>query len=217
MGKGLINLYLISAHVFMLYCLSLIYYLNMILVIDNYDSFTLNIVSLLNILGYATKVVQNDATSIAAIRKLKPSKIVLSPGPGTPNEAGITLEAVDAFHDKLPMLGVCLGHQAIGQYFGGEIVSSRAIVHGGPVKIEHTGTGLFAGITQSFQAIRYNSLTVDTSNLTVMQANAWSSTSNVQEVMALQHPTQPLCSVQFHPESYGSEHGLKLLENFCNL
>jgi anthranilate synthase component 2 len=187
----------------------------MILVIDNYDSFTWNLVHYLEELGAATYVARNDAFDINEALSDEYQAIVLSPGPCTPNEAGICLDLLARAPLKTPILGVCLGHQAIGQAFGGRIVSARSIMHGRTSAIMHRGEGVFANLPSPFTATRYHSLAVSTDNFpSELIADAWTQDG---EVMGLHHRDRPIFGVQFHPESVASEHGHALLANFLQL
>ena len=187
----------------------------MILVVDNYDSFTWNLVHYLAELGSEAKVVRNDALSAAEAVALKPEAVVLSPGPCTPNEAGICLELIASAPEALPILGVCLGHQAIGQAFGGEVVRAKTLMHGKTSPVRHDGRGVFAGLPDPVVATRYHSLAVERSSLpNSLSVTAWSDDG---EVMGLQHATRPVHGVQFHPESIATEHGHRLLANFLEL
>jgi anthranilate synthase/aminodeoxychorismate synthase-like glutamine amidotransferase len=188
----------------------------MILVVDNYDSFTYNLVQYLGELGAEMQVVRNDEVSVADIESnLKPSRILLSPGPGTPDSAGITLDVIAAFAGKVPILGVCLGHQAIGQYFGGKVVRGPEPVHGKPVLVHHDGRTIFKDIPSPYQAGRYHSLVVDRESWpAVLEVSAESPDGLV---MALRHRELPIEGVQFHPESILTDHGKKLLQNFLAL
>jgi anthranilate synthase component II len=187
----------------------------MILVIDNYDSFTYNLVHYLNELGAATRVARNDAISVSQALALKPDAVVLSPGPCTPNEAGICLDIIRQAPDDLPILGVCLGHQAIGQAMGGEVVAAKTLMHGKTSPIRHAGGGLFEGLPDGFTATRYHSLSVRRENLPdVLEVTAWCDDG---EIMGFSHNTRPLHGVQFHPESIATEGGHKLLGNFLRL
>ena len=188
----------------------------MLLVIDNYDSFTYNLVQYLGELGADMKVVRNDEVSVDEVEKeLRPEKILISPGPGTPDGAGITLGAIARFAGKVPILGVCLGHQAIGQHFGGKVVRGPEPVHGKPVKIEHDGRTIFEGIPQKFNAGRYHSLVVERES--VPECLEVSAESPDCLVMALRHKTEKIEGVQFHPESILTEHGKRLLQNFMSI
>ena len=187
----------------------------MILVIDNYDSFTYNLVHYLNELGAETLVYRNDALSVEEALGLKPQGVLLSPGPCTPNEAGICLDLLAAAPDDLPILGVCLGHQSIGQAYGGQVVRAKAIMHGKTSQIEHTGKGLFAGLPNPVTATRYHSLSVEPSTMPdVLEVTAWTDDG---EVMGFQHKTKPVHGVQFHPESIATEGGHAMLANFLKL
>jgi anthranilate synthase component II len=187
----------------------------MILVVDNYDSFTWNLVHYLAELGAATKVVRNDALTAAEALALKPEAVVLSPGPCTPNEAGICLKLIAAAPEDLPILGVCLGHQAIGQAFGGEVVRAKTLMHGKTSTVRHAGGGLFAGLPEPVTATRYHSLAVERSSLpNTLSVTAWTDDG---EIMGLQHASRPVHGVQFHPESIATEHGHRLLANFLGL
>jgi anthranilate synthase component 2 len=186
----------------------------MILVIDNYDSFVYNLVDYVETLGAATKVVRNDALTAAAALALKPDGIILSPGPCTPNEAGICLELLNTAPVDMPILGVCLGHQAIGQAFGGEVVSAKAIMHGKISRVRNNGGGLFAGLPAEFSATRYHSLAVRPETMpSVLVADAHTEDG---EVMGMHHASRPIFGLQFHPESIASEHGHDLLQAFLN-
>lgn len=188
----------------------------MLLVIDNYDSFTYNLVQYLGELGAEMRVVRNDEVTVDEIEnELKPEKILISPGPGTPDDAGISLGVIERFADRLPILGVCLGHQAIGQYFGGKVVRSTAPVHGKPVNISHDGRTIFREIPQNFAAGRYHSLVVERES--VPKCLEISAESPDGLVMAMRHKELPIEGVQFHPESILTEHGKTLLQNFLDL
>jgi len=187
----------------------------MILVIDNYDSFTYNLVHYLNELGAETLVYRNDALSVEEALGLQPQGVLLSPGPCTPNEAGICLDLLAAAPDDLPILGVCLGHQAIGQAYGGDVVRAKAIMHGKTSAIHHEGKGLFAGLPDPVTATRYHSLSVEKSTLPdVLEVTAWTEDG---EIMGFQHRTKPVHGVQFHPESIATEGGHAMLANFLKL
>ena len=189
----------------------------MLLMIDNYDSFTYNVVQYLGELGADVKVVRNDEISCAEIADLKPTKIVISPGPCTPNEAGISLAVVEQFSGVIPLLGICLGHQSIGQAFGGQIVRARAVMHGKTSTMHHHGNGVFNGLEQSFTATRYHSLVVDKDSLPdCFEITAWTQHDDgtVDEIMGLRHKTLAVEGVQFHPESNLSQYGHELLQNF---
>ena len=190
----------------------------MLLLIDNYDSFTYNLVHFLGELGAACQVVRNDKIAVAEVLKLAPKPIVLSPGPCTPNEAGICLELIEKAGSKIPILGVCLGHQAIGQVYGGKVIRAPVLMHGKLSKITHKGKGIFKGLPKSFEATRYHSLIVERSSLPDCLAVTAETTQDGQRlIMGLQHKTHPVHGVQFHPESIASEHGHALLANFLEL
>ncbi|MDA8391151.1 MAG: aminodeoxychorismate/anthranilate synthase component II [Gammaproteobacteria bacterium] len=185
----------------------------MLLMIDNYDSFTYNLVQYLGELGEDVKVVRNDQISLEEITRLHPERIVISPGPCTPNEAGISLDLILRFGAEIPILGVCLGHQSIGQAFGGHVVRAQRVMHGKTSAIAHTGQGVFADLPSPFVATRYHSLVVARDDLPdCLEITAWS--NDDQEIMGLRHKSWPVEGVQFHPESILSEHGHKLLQNF---
>ena len=189
----------------------------MILVIDNYDSFTYNLVQYLGELGVETRVVRNDDIGVDAINDIKPQRILISPGPGTPDTAGISLAVIEHFAEHIPILGVCLGHQAIAQAFGGTIGHAKRIMHGKTSQIHHTGTGLFADIKSPFQATRYHSLVIEEDSLPeCLEMNAWTELDDHQreEIMGVRHRSYPTVGVQFHPESILTEHGHQLLKNF---
>ncbi|MEE3239874.1 MAG: aminodeoxychorismate/anthranilate synthase component II [Pseudomonadota bacterium] len=189
----------------------------MLLMIDNYDSFTYNVVQYLGELGANVKVVRNDEISCAEIADLKPTKIVISPGPCTPNEAGISLAVVERFAGVIPLLGICLGHQSIGQAFGGKVVRARTVMHGKTSMMHHNGKGVFSGLDQPFEATRYHSLVVDKDSLPdCFEMTAWTQHDDgtVDEIMGLRHKTLAVEGVQFHPESILSQCGHELLNNF---
>jgi len=187
----------------------------MILVIDNYDSFTYNLVHYLNELGAETHVVRNDAIGVAEALGMRPQGVLLSPGPKTPNEAGICLALLEAAPADLPIFGVCLGHQAIGQAFGGEVVHAKALMHGKTSKIHHEGKGVFAGLKNPFTATRYHSLSVEKAALPAeLEVTAWTEDG---EIMGVQHRSRPVHGVQFHPESIATECGHDLLANFLRI
>lgn len=187
----------------------------MLLVIDNYDSFTYNLVQYLGEFGVDLRVIHNDEMTVDEIENIKASRILISPGPGVPDSAGISFRVIERFADKLPILGVCLGHQAIGQYFGGTIVRAPVPVHGKPVRIEHDGKTIFDGLPNGFSAGRYHSLIVERDSLP--ECLEISATSPDGLIMGLRHRTKRLEGVQFHPESILTEHGKKLLQNFMVL
>ena len=184
----------------------------MLLMIDNYDSFTYNLVQYFGELGEAVRVLRNDEIDVAGIAALKPSRLVLSPGPCTPAEAGVCIEAIRHFAGQLPILGVCLGHQAIGAAFGGRIVRAKTQMHGKASAIEHDGLGVYRGLPQRFSVIRYHSLVIERASLPA--ALRLTSTADDGEIMGVRHPSLPIEGVQFHPESILSEHGHALLRNF---
>lgn len=187
----------------------------MILMIDNYDSFTYNLVQAFRGLGADMQVVRNDKIDVDGIRALAPAAIVLSPGPGNPDSAGITLEAVKAFAGAVPMLGICLGHQSIAQAFGGRIVHARRLMHGKTSPISHDGRGIFAGLPQGFAAMRYHSLAVDRG--TLPECLEISAESDDGEIMGLRHRMMPIESVQYHPESIGTPEGERQIMNFIEM
>ena len=187
----------------------------MILVIDNYDSFTYNLVQYLGELGADLKVFRNDKITIAGIKKMRPEKILISPGPGVPKDAGISEEVVRVFGKETPLLGVCLGHQAIGEVFGGRIVGAKSLMHGKTSKIYHNGKGIFKGIKNPFDATRYHSLLVERKSFPKV-LNITAETKD-KEIMGLQHKAYPIYGVQFHPESILTAEGKKLLKNFLDL
>ena len=183
--------------------------------IDNYDSFTYNLVQYLGELGEDLKVYRNDKITIAKIKKLKPDAIVISPGPGKPEDAGISVDVIREMQGKVPILGVCLGHQAIGYCFGGKIIRARNLMHGKTSKIYHTGKGIFKGLPNPFEATRYHSLLVDPKSFPEeLELLAW---TKDKEVMGLRHRKFPIYGVQFHPESIMTEVGKQVLKNFLSL
>ena len=189
----------------------------MLLMIDNYDSFTYNVVQYLGELGADVHVVRNDQISVDDIDALAPEKIVISPGPCTPNEAGISMAVIKAYAGKLPLLGICLGHQSIGQVFGGKVVSARQVMHGKTSPIHHRGEGVFRGLSQPFEATRYHSLVVARESLPeCLEITAWTQTESgeIDEIMGLRHRELAVEGVQFHPESILTAHGHDLLRNF---
>ena len=191
----------------------------MLLMIDNYDSFTYNLVQYLGELGADVRVVRNDELSVAQALALAPERIVISPGPCTPNEAGISVPLIRAAAGRVPILGVCLGHQSIGQAFGGDIVKARAVMHGKTSPIHHDDRGLFKGLENPFEATRYHSLVIDAASLPAeLEVTAWTSTADGErdEIMGVRHRELPVQGVQFHPESILTRHGHALLENFLN-
>jgi anthranilate synthase component 2 len=193
----------------------------MLLMIDNYDSFTFNLVQYLQVLGAEVEVVRNDALTVAEIARKAPERIVISPGPCTPDEAGVCLELVRTLGPTIPILGVCLGHQAIGQAYGGRVVRAREVMHGKTSRIRHDGRGVFSGLPDRYEATRYHSLVVARDSVPdCLEVTAWTERTDdaggavFDEVMGLRHRTHPVEGVQFHPESILSEHGHALLQNF---
>jgi len=189
----------------------------MILMIDNYDSFTYNLVQYLGELGADVVVHRNDALSVADAAALRPERIVISPGPCTPSEAGICVELIQQLGGQIPILGVCLGHQAIGQAFGGRIVHAGQVMHGKVSRIRHRGEGVFRNIPDGFEATRYHSLVIDKGSLPeCLEMTAWTEDGQgrIEEIMGVRHKTLPIEGVQFHPESILTQHGHDLLRNF---
>lgn len=187
----------------------------MILVVDNYDSFTWNLVHYLAELGAETRVVRNDDLTAAEAWAMKPEAVLLSPGPCTPNEAGICLALIDTAPLDMPIFGVCLGHQAMGQAFGGDVIRAKSLMHGKTSPIEHDGRSVFAGLPSPFTATRYHSLAVRRETLPeALEVTAWTADG---EIMGLAHRSRPIHGVQFHPESIATEHGHDLLANFLDL
>ncbi|MHC9010182.1 anthranilate synthase component II [Stenotrophomonas rhizophila] len=189
----------------------------MLLMLDNYDSFTYNLVQYLQTLGAEVKVVRNDALSVDEIAALAPERIVISPGPCTPNEAGVSLELIRRLGPTTPILGVCLGHQSIGQVYGGDVIRATNIMHGKTSPIRHEGKGVFAGLPDRYRATRYHSLVVDKTTLPAcLEMTAWTENADgsIEEIMGLRHREYPVEGVQFHPESILTEHGHALLKNF---
>jgi len=184
----------------------------MLLMIDNYDSFTYNLVQYLGELGEDVRVLRNDEVSVDEVERLAPERIVISPGPCTPNEAGISLGLIGRFAGRVPILGVCLGHQAIGQAFGGRIVHAATLMHGKVSDIHHSGQGVFRGLPTPFRATRYHSLAIERASCPAqLEVTAWTDDG---EIMGVRHRTLPIEGVQFHPESILTEHGHALLANF---
>jgi anthranilate synthase component 2 len=189
----------------------------MLLMIDNYDSFTYNLVQYFGELGAEVKVCRNDQITANEIMSISPSHIVISPGPCTPNEAGISLETIRTFAGQVPILGVCLGHQGIGQAFGGKIVHARTVMHGKTSLIHHHNDGLFAGLTNPFEATRYHSLVIEKQSFPeCLEMTAWTvdEQGQVDEIMGVKHKTLPVVGVQFHPESILTQQGHAILNNF---
>jgi len=185
--------------------------------IDNYDSFTWNLVQYLQALGAEVKVVRNDELSVGEIAALAPERIVISPGPCTPNEAGVSVDLIRELGPRIPILGVCLGHQSIGQAYGGDVVRAGRIMHGKTSHIRHAGKGVFAGLPDAYEATRYHSLVVDRRTLPeALEVTAWTEHDDgeIEEIMGLRHREHPVEGVQFHPESILTEHGHALLKNF---
>lgn len=187
----------------------------MILMIDNYDSFTYNLVQYLGEMGEELKVIRNDQTSIKGIEELNPQFLMISPGPCSPNEAGISLEAIENFAGKTPIFGVCLGHQSIAQVFGGDVVRAERLMHGKTSMVHHDGKTIFAGLENPFPAARYHSLIVKKDSLPdCLEVSAWTEEG---EIMAIRHKTLPVEGVQFHPESILTTSGKQLLRNFITI
>ena len=191
----------------------------MLLMIDNYDSFTYNIVQYLGELGADVRVYRNDAITIAEIEALAPDHIVISPGPCTPNDAGISVAVIKHFAGKISVLGICLGHQGIGQAFGGDVIRAKKVMHGKLSAIHHSNKGVFSGLSNPFSATRYHSLVIDSKTLPdCLEVTAWTQDENgkLDEIMGVRHKTLDVQGVQFHPESILSEHGHQLLKNFLD-
>jgi len=190
----------------------------MLLMIDNYDSFTFNLVQYFGELGADVQVFRNDEISIDEMERLNPDHLVISPGPCTPHEAGISVDAIKHFAGKLPILGVCLGHQSIGQAFGGRIVHAREIMHGKTSMMHHANVGVFTGLTNPFEATRYHSLVIERASLPdCLEITAWTERDGgMDEIMAVRHKTLDVQGVQFHPESILTQHGHDLLRNFLD-
>ena len=189
----------------------------MLLMIDNYDSFTYNLVQYLQSLGAEVRVERNDALTVDEIEKLAPQRIVISPGPRTPNDAGVSMDVIERLGPAIPILGVCLGHQSIGQVYGGDVIRAGKIMHGKTSKIRHEGKGVFAGLPDAYEATRYHSLVVDKITLpAALEITAWTENEDgsMEEIMGLRHREYPVEGVQFHPESIPTQHGHALLKNF---
>jgi anthranilate synthase component 2 len=192
-------------------------HLDMLLMIDNYDSFTYNLVQYLGELGADVRVYRNDQISVSGIEKLAPDKLVISPGPCTPNEAGVSVDAIKAFAGRIPLLGVCLGHQSIGQAFGGRIVHAGEIMHGKTSLIHHKDVGVFKGLSNPLEATRYHSLVIEKDSLPdCLEVTAWTGNADgtIEEIMGVRHKELAIEGVQFHPESILTEHGHDMLKNF---
>ena len=189
----------------------------MLLMIDNYDSFTFNLVQYFGELGQAVKVIRNDDLSVSDIAALRPERIVISPGPCTPNEAGVSLEVLEKLSGNVPILGVCLGHQSLGQAFGGKVIRAKTIMHGKTSLMHHKGQGVFSNLPSPFEATRYHSLVVEKESLPdCLEITAWTENADgsFDEIMGLRHKTLPVQGVQFHPESILTQHGHAMLKNF---
>ena len=189
----------------------------MLLMIDNYDSFTYNLVQYFGELGEQVHVIRNDQLDVDAIAALQPARIVISPGPCTPNEAGVSLEVIERLGARIPILGVCLGHQGIGQAFGGRVIRASRIMHGKTSPVHHRGKGVFAGLPSPFEATRYHSLVVEQGSLPdCLEVTAWTENADgsMEEIMGLRHRELPIEGVQFHPESILTQHGHALLSHF---
>lgn len=187
----------------------------MLLVIDNYDSFTYNLVQYFGQLGVRQRVFRNDEITVEAALALNPAGVMVSPGPCSPNEAGVSLDIIGAFAGRRPIFGVCLGHQSIGQYFGGKVIRAPQLMHGKTSPIHHQDSGLFKGLPKPFHATRYHSLVVERDSLP--ECLEITAGTNDGIIMGLRHKTFPIHSVQFHPESYATEQGLKILANFVDI
>lgn len=187
----------------------------MLLVIDNYDSFTYNLVQYFGALGIEQRVFRNDKISVEEALALRPTKVLISPGPCTPNEAGNSISIIEAFADKVPILGVCLGHQSIGQYFGGNVVRADRLMHGKTSVVKHNGKGIFAGIPNGIRIARYHSLIIERGPFPdILQIVA---ETDEGEIMACHHRERPIWGLQFHPESIATQNGMDILKNFINL
>ena len=189
----------------------------MLLMLDNYDSFTYNLVQYLQALGAEVRVERNDALTVDEIERLAPERIVISPGPCTPNEAGVSMAVIERLGATTPILGVCLGHQSIGQVYGGDVIRAGRIMHGKTSRIRHEGKGVFAGLPDGYEATRYHSLVVDKGTLPdALEITAWTENEDgsMEEIMGLRHRDFPVEGVQFHPESILTQHGHALLKNF---
>ena len=190
----------------------------MILLIDNYDSFTYNIVQYVGELGVTVNVKRNDEITLNDIKKMSPSKIIISPGPCTPNEAGISVDLIREFKNKLPILGICLGHQCIGKAFGGNIVQAKKIMHGKTSEVKHFGDSIFEGVEKKFIATRYHSLVIEEKSFPdCLEITAESNDDGIREIMAIKHKNLKIFGLQFHPESILTTDGKTILANFVNL
>jgi len=192
----------------------------MMIMIDNYDSFTYNLVQYLGELGADVVVHRNDQITVEEIEKLNPERIMISPGPCTPNEAGVSMQAIEYFAGKLPILGVCLGHQSIGQVFGGKIIHAKEIMHGKTSMIHHNNHGVFKGLTNPYEATRYHSLVIEKESIPdCLEITAWTENADgsMDEIMGVRHKELPIEGVQFHPESILTQHGHDLLKNFLEM
>ena len=192
----------------------------MLLMVDNYDSFTYNLVQYLGELGAEVRVFRNDQISVEEIERLKPDHIVISPGPCTPNEAGVSIETIVRFAGKIPILGVCLGHQSIGQAFGAQVVHARQVMHGKTSLIHHRGAGVFHGLPDPIEATRYHSLVIAAESLpSCLEVTAWTATAagQIDEIMGVRHRQVAVEGVQFHPESILTQHGHAMLKNFLEI
>lgn len=192
----------------------------MVLMIDNYDSFTFNLVQYLGELGADVEVHRNDQITIEQIEAMKPERIMVSPGPCTPNEAGISMQVIEHFAGKLPILGVCLGHQSIGQVFGGKIIHAKKIMHGKTSMMHHKNEGVFKGLTNPYEATRYHSLVIEKESLPdCLDITAWTENADgsIDEIMGVRHKELAIEGVQFHPESILTQHGHDLLKNFLDM
>ncbi len=189
----------------------------MLLIIDNFDSFTYNLVQYFGELKAQMKIFRNNALTVEKIRKLKPSRIVISPGPGRPEDAGVTVEVIQEFSGKIPILGICLGHQAIGYAYGGKIIGAKHLMHGKTSPIAHTGTDIFKNLDNPFEATRYHSLVIDPKSLPkCLEMTAWTKDKD-KEIMGVRHKKFPLWGVQFHPESILTKSGMDILKNFLKI
>lgn len=192
----------------------------MLLMIDNYDSFTYNIVQYFGELNQEVKVVRNDSVTLDDIERWQPKYLVIGPGPCSPTEAGISIPAIQHFAGKIPLLGVCLGHQSIGQAFGGKIIRAKTVMHGRLSEMYHNDTGIFSHLPSPFSATRYHSLVIDQASLPdCLEVNCWTKEADgsMEEIMGVKHKTLPVEGVQFHPESILSQHGHKIFQNFLEI